>query len=58
LGNAAVPQHLVPKFHRFEGNQPLRYQPNILMHDGSPAGYRQNTVNSVKRIITFYKSRG
>jgi peptidoglycan/xylan/chitin deacetylase (PgdA/CDA1 family) len=37
---------------------PLRYHPNILMHDGSPGNYRQNTVNSVKRIITFYKSRG
>ena len=37
---------------------PLRYHPNTLMHDGSPGNYRQNTVNSVKRIITFYKSRG
>jgi hypothetical protein len=27
------------------------------MQDGSPGNYQQNTVNSVKRIITIYKSR-
>jgi peptidoglycan/xylan/chitin deacetylase (PgdA/CDA1 family) len=37
---------------------PVRYHPNILMHDGGPANYRQNTVNSLQRIITYYKSRG
>jgi len=37
---------------------PVAYHPDILMHDGSPGNYRQNTVNSLQRIITFYKSRG
>jgi peptidoglycan-N-acetylglucosamine deacetylase len=37
---------------------PLSSHPDILMHDGSPGNYRQNTVNSLQRIITFYKTRG
>lgn len=37
---------------------PLSAHPDILMHDGSPGNYRQNTVNSLQRIITFYKTRG
>jgi hypothetical protein len=28
------------------------------MHDGGPGNYRQNTVDSLQRIFTFYKSRG
>ena len=36
----------------------LTAHPDILMHDGSEGNYRQNTVDSVQRIITFYKSRG
>lgn len=42
----------------YRATQPLAYHPNVLMHDGAPGNYRQNTVNSVQRIITFYKSRG
>jgi uncharacterized protein with LGFP repeats len=37
---------------------PLAAHPTILMHDGSPGNYRQNTVNAVDRIISFYASRG
>ncbi|MCE0486967.1 hypothetical protein [Ornithinimicrobium sediminis] len=37
---------------------PVAYHPNVLMHDGAPGDYRQNTVYSVQRIITYYKSRG
>jgi peptidoglycan/xylan/chitin deacetylase (PgdA/CDA1 family) len=37
---------------------PLAPHPTILMHDGSPGNYRQNTVNAVDRIITFYATRG
>ena len=37
---------------------PLSSHPNIIMHDGGPGAYRQNTVDSLQRIITFYKSRG
>lgn len=41
-----------------KATHPLSYHPDVLMHDGSPGNYRQNTVNSVQRVITFYKSRG
>jgi peptidoglycan/xylan/chitin deacetylase (PgdA/CDA1 family) len=37
---------------------PLTPHPTILMHDGSPGNYRQNTVDAVDRIITFYAARG
>jgi len=37
---------------------PLTPHPTILMHDGSPGNYRQNTVNAVDRIISFYAARG
>jgi uncharacterized protein with LGFP repeats/peptidoglycan/xylan/chitin deacetylase (PgdA/CDA1 family) len=37
---------------------PLMPHPTILMHDGSPGNYRQNTVNAVDRIISFYAARG
>jgi peptidoglycan/xylan/chitin deacetylase (PgdA/CDA1 family) len=37
---------------------PLAAHPTILMHDGGPGNYRQNTVAAVDRIITFYASRG
>lgn len=42
----------------YNATTPVSYHPDILMHDGSPGNYRQNTVNSVQRIITYYKSRG
>jgi peptidoglycan/xylan/chitin deacetylase (PgdA/CDA1 family) len=58
LGNAPVSQHHVPKHDCFQSDEPAELHPDILMHDGSPANYRQNTLNSVQRIITFYKSRG
>jgi peptidoglycan/xylan/chitin deacetylase (PgdA/CDA1 family) len=32
--------------------------PIVLMHDGSPGNYRQNTVDSVERILLNYRSRG
>jgi peptidoglycan/xylan/chitin deacetylase (PgdA/CDA1 family) len=37
---------------------PLAAHPIVLMHDGSPGNYRQNTVDSVDRIVSFYASRG
>ena len=37
---------------------PLTAHPTVLMHDGSPGTYRQNSVAAVDRIITFYASRG
>jgi peptidoglycan/xylan/chitin deacetylase (PgdA/CDA1 family) len=42
----------------YRATHPVTLHPDVLMHDGSPGNYRQNTVNSVRRIITFYKSRG
>lgn len=42
----------------YNATNPLGSHPDILMHDGSPGNYRQNTVNSVQRVITFYRSRG
>ena len=38
--------------------QPLYTNPIILMHDGSPGNYRQNTINSLQRVITYYKDHG
>jgi peptidoglycan/xylan/chitin deacetylase (PgdA/CDA1 family) len=38
--------------------RPQSSHPDILMHDGSPGNYRQNTVSSLQRVITYYKSRG
>jgi len=37
---------------------PLYTNPVILMHDGSPGNYRQNTVESLARVIEFYQARG
>lgn len=56
-----TPLYLSSSFQRtivYNATNPLTSHPDILMHDGSPGNYRQNTVNSVQRIITFYKSRG
>jgi peptidoglycan/xylan/chitin deacetylase (PgdA/CDA1 family) len=32
--------------------------PIVLLHDGSPGNFRQNTVDAVERIVVSYKSRG
>ncbi len=56
-----TPLYLSSSFQRSivsRATSPVSYHPNVLMHDGSPGNYRQNTVNSVQRIITFYKGRG
>ena len=56
-----TPLYLSSSFQRSivsRATSPVPYHPNVLMHDGSPGNYRQNTVNSVQRIITFYKDRG
>jgi len=37
---------------------PVYDHPIVLMHDGSPGNYRQNTVDSVQRVIDSYRSRG
>jgi len=37
---------------------PLYTNPIILMHDGSPGNYRQNSVDSLARVIEFYQARG
>jgi peptidoglycan/xylan/chitin deacetylase (PgdA/CDA1 family) len=37
---------------------PLVAHPTVLLHDGSPGNYRQNTVDAVERIVTFYAARG
>jgi peptidoglycan/xylan/chitin deacetylase (PgdA/CDA1 family) len=37
---------------------PAYTQPIVLLHDGSPGNYRQNTVNALQRIIDWYHSRG
>ena len=56
-----TPPHLSSSFQRtivYNATHPRTAHPDVLMHDGSPGNYRQNTVNSLKRIISFYKSRG
>ena len=37
---------------------PVSLHPDVLMHDGSPGNYRQNTVDSVQRIVRYYLDRG
>ena len=37
---------------------PVCDNPIVLLHDGSPGNYRQNTVDSLQRIIDSYRSRG
>jgi len=37
---------------------PAYKNPIVLLHDGSPGNYRQNTVDSLQRIIDSYRSRG
>lgn len=37
---------------------PVHANPDVLMHDGSPGNFRQNTVDAVDRIVTSYASRG
>jgi peptidoglycan/xylan/chitin deacetylase (PgdA/CDA1 family) len=37
---------------------PVYDHPIVLMHDGSPGNYRQNTVDSLQRVIDSYRSRG
>lgn len=56
-----TPLHLSSSFQStivYNATHPASSHPDVLMHDGSPGNYRQNTVNSVQRIITYYKSRG
>lgn len=43
VGRATVPQLATPM---------------VLMHDGAPGNYRQNSVDAVERIVAFYASRG
>jgi peptidoglycan-N-acetylglucosamine deacetylase len=57
----AAPSSLSTSFQKTivaNATSPLSSHPNVIMHDGGPSAYRQNTVNSLQRIITFYKSRG
>jgi peptidoglycan/xylan/chitin deacetylase (PgdA/CDA1 family) len=42
----------------YNATNPPSDHPDVLMHDGSPGNYRQNTVNSVQRIVTYYQDRG
>lgn len=51
-------RHLVPEFIVTRANSPLNSPDIIHDADGSLGNYRQNMVISVKRIITFDKSRG
>ncbi len=37
---------------------PVYDHPIVLLHDGSPGNYRQNTVNALQSIISSYHSRG
>lgn len=37
---------------------PVYDHPIVLLHDGSPGNYRQNTVNALQSIINWYHSRG
>ncbi len=37
---------------------PVLPHPVLLLHDGSPGNYRQNTVDAVERIVAFYRARG
>ena len=37
---------------------PVYDHPIVLLHDGSQGNYRQNTVNTLQRIIDSYRSRG
>jgi peptidoglycan/xylan/chitin deacetylase (PgdA/CDA1 family) len=56
-----TPLHLSTSFQPsivYNATNPPSDHPNVLMHDGSPGNYRQNTVNSVQRIITYYKDGG
>ena len=56
-----TPLYVSSSFQRsivYKATQPSSSHPDVLMHDGSPGNYRQNTVNSVQRIITYYNSRG
>ena len=56
-----TPLYLSSSFQRtivYNATNPLSSHPDVLMHDGSPGNYRQNTVNSVQRVITYYKDRG
>jgi peptidoglycan-N-acetylglucosamine deacetylase len=57
----AAPSSLSTSFQKTivaNATSPLSSHPNVIMHDGGPSAYRQNTVDSLQRIITFYKSRG
>jgi len=56
-----TPLHFSTTFQRTIVNRatnPLTRHPNVTLHDGSPGDYRQNTIDSLQRIITFYKQRG
>ena len=56
-----TPLHLSSSFQRSivsRATSPVSAHPNVLLHDGSPGNYRQNTVDSVQRIITYYQDRG
>src|SRR3712207_3788100 len=56
-----TPLSLSPSFQDsivLRATSPLRPHPIVLMHDGSPGNYRQNTVDALDRIITFYADRG
>jgi hypothetical protein len=57
----AAPPSLSTSFQKTivaNATSPLSSHPNVIMQYGGPSAYRQNTVDSLQRIITFYKSRG
>ncbi len=57
----AAPTYLSPDYQNkiFAGAvSPVYDHPIVLLHDGSQGNYRQNTVNTLQRIIDSYRSRG
>ncbi|MGS0684747.1 polysaccharide deacetylase family protein [Nakamurella sp. GG22] len=57
----AAPSSLSPSYQTkiFAGAvSPVFDHPIVLLHDGSQGNYRQNTVNTLQRIIDSYRSRG
>ncbi len=57
----AAPSSLSPSYQDAivqRATGPVYAHPIVLMHDGPPANYRQNTVEALNRVIDFYASRG
>lgn len=56
-----APPHTSPSFQIQivqQATHPLAAQSTVLLHDGSDGNYRQNTVDSVDRIVSYYAGRG